>query len=269
MFTRRAIFPVCLISFASTSAVPTFAQYAQPGRPAGVDRPIATGGGQSLPPQAVMGYSGGSLLQASLPAATAAADNSGAGGAAPGGASGYSLYAVPEPTPKVLKKHDLVNIVVQETSTATHSGTTDVEKDANLDAKVDQFVKLNLASFSLHGTGQATNPVEAKISGVRGFKGDAAVNRSDTVTLRIEAEVLDVKPNGTLVLQARKHIKSDEEEQTFILTGTCRVQDVDATNSVLSTDLSDLMLQKQTKGVVRDNTSRGVIPRIFDFVNPF
>src|SRR5207302_4368426 len=116
---------------------------------------------------------------------------------------------------------------------------------------------------------QASNPVEVKTSAARDYKGDATVNRSDSVVLRIEAEVIDVKPNGTLVVQARKHIKSEDEEQTFVLTGTCRVQDVDAANSVLSTDLHDLDLQKITKGAVRETTHRGLIPRLLDFVNPF
>jgi flagellar L-ring protein precursor FlgH len=209
--------------------------------------------------QTLMQNNGGSLLQASMPQQPS--DN--------GKAPSFSLYAVPEPEPRVLKKHDLVNIIVREESTATATGTTDLKKSADFDAKVDQWVKLNLAALSLHGTGQAQNPVEIKTEGTRDFKGDASVDRSDSVTLRLEAEVIDVKPNGTLVIQARKHIKWDEEEQTAILTGVCRVQDVDITNSVLSTDLHDLDLQKITTGAVRDTTKRGWIPRLLDFINPF
>ena len=41
------------------------------------------------------------------------------------------------------------------------------------------------------------------------------------------------------------------------------------TNSVLSTDLHDLDLQKVTKGAVRDTTKRGILPRLLDFINPF
>ena len=123
---------------------------------------------------------------------------------------------MPVPQPKVLKKHDLVNIVVQEVSQYASTGTTDLKRNSDLDAKVDQFVSLNLKSLSLHGTGTPTNPVEVKMEGARDFKGDASVDRSDTFTLRLEAEVIDVKPNGTMVLQAKKHIKTDDEEQTFI-----------------------------------------------------
>ena len=207
----------------------------------------------------MMQSNGGSLLQASLPQQIETNDKTPA----------YSLIAVPEAQPKVLKKHDLVTIIVQEVSSYQSQGTTDLSKAADFDAKVDQWISLKLAAMSLHGTGQAQNPVEMKTEATRDFKGDASVDRSDAVTLRLEAEVIDVKPNGTLVIQAKKHIKQDEEDQQIILTGTCRVQDIDSSNSVLSTALHDLDLQKITKGAVKDTNTRGIIPRLLDFINPF
>ena len=207
--------------------------------------------------QMLMQGNGGSLLQASLPQQTEPLSAK---------TPGYSLYAVAEPEPKVLKKHDLVNIIVREESQSNSQGTTDLKRNADLDAKVDNWVSINVPDLSVHST---NNPVEIKMQGQRDFKGDATATRTDSVIARIEAEVIDVKPNGTLVLQARKHIKSEEEEQTLILTGTCRVQDVDASNSVLSTDLHDLDLQKITKGAVRDTTKRGLLGRLLDFINPF
>jgi flagellar L-ring protein precursor FlgH len=208
---------------------------------------------------ALMQNNSGSLLLASLPGRAAAGDKTPA----------YSLIAVSEPQPKVLKKHDLVTIIVQEASESESKGTSDLQKAADFDAKVDQWISLRLAALSVHGTGQATNPVETKLEATRDFSGTGDVDRTDTFTLRLEAEVIDVKPNGTMVLQAKKHIKTDEEDEQIILTGTCRVQDVDSSNSVLSTALHDLDLQKVTKGAVRDTTKRGIIPRLLDFINPF
>ena len=78
-----------------------------------------------------------------------------------------------------------------------------------------------------------------------------------------------MKPNGTLVLQARKQIKTDDEEQQFILTGTCRVEDVSADNTILSTQLFDLQLEKNHNGAVRDATKRGWFLKFLDALNPF
>src|SRR5205809_372618 len=77
--------------------------------------------------QLLMQSSGGSLLQASLPQQAEPLNSR---------TPAYSLYAVPEPEPKVLKKHDLLNIVVREESQSTSKGTTDLKKSADLDAKV-------------------------------------------------------------------------------------------------------------------------------------
>ena len=119
----------------------------------------------------------------------------------------YSLYAVPEAQPKVLRKHDLVNIMVQEVSQFQSSGTTDLKKSEDLDAKVDQWIKLKLATLSRAWNGTGAESGGNKARGHARFQGGCHVDRSDTVTTRLEAEVIDVKPNGTLVLQAKKHIK--------------------------------------------------------------
>src|SRR6202022_618043 len=78
-----------------------------------------------------------------------------------------------------------------------------------------------------------STPIEMKTSGQRDFKGTATVQRNDTFTGRITAEVVDVKPNGTLVLQATETIKTDQEEQRVTLIGTCRVEDITSDNGVL------------------------------------
>jgi flagellar L-ring protein precursor FlgH len=260
MGKRNVILAAAATAMAGLGAGAARAQSERTADPAsGAPRPPNT--------QMMMQSSGGSLLQASLPALSPM--TAGASGLSGSKVPAYSFYAVPQPEPRVMRKHDLVSIVVQESSTYTANGDADLEHSADFNAEVDQWVRLNLASLSLHGTAQANNPVQTKLQGQRDLKNTAQVDRSDTVTLRLEGEVIDVKPNGTLVVQARKHIKNDEEEQTITLTGTCRVQDVDASNSLLSTDLHDLDLQKVTKGAVRDNTKRGLLPRLLDFINPF
>jgi flagellar L-ring protein precursor FlgH len=215
-----------------------------------------------LTTQYLMQNNGGSLLQASQPAPTST------DAASTSKTPSYDFYAVSAPEPHVLKKHDLVNIVVNEQSSSQTTGTSDQERAVDFDAKVDAFVKFNLAKMSLYGI-QQTTPPEVQLNGSRDFKGQGEYDRTDTMTTRLEAEVLDVKPNGTLVIQARRHLKIDEEEISVTLTGICRVQDVDASNSVLSTDLHDLDLQKSTKGEVRDTNRRGLLHRLLDIVNPF
>jgi flagellar L-ring protein precursor FlgH len=211
---------------------------------------------------ALMPRTNGSLLRATLAA------QPDPGQAQLGGPNGVSYFAVPTPEPKVLRKHDLVTIIVREESEFKSEGTSDLKKQADLDAKIEQFIRLNLSNWAIENSIGGAAP-EIKMNGTRNFKGEATVDRTDSFTTRITAEIVDVKPNGTLVVQARTQIKTDEEEQLMILTGVCRADDVTADNTVLSTQLFDKNVSKQHKGAVRDTTKRGLIPKLLDALNPF
>jgi flagellar L-ring protein precursor FlgH len=179
-----------------------------------------------------------------------------------------SMFSVPEPEPKTIKKHDLVTVIIREESAVSSAGTSDLKRQSDVDASLDQMARLNLRNFALENAVGATGPA-IKAQASRNFKGEATVDRTDSVITRVTAEVVDVKPNGTLVLQARKKIKNDEEEQTLICAGICRVEDILPDNTVLSTQLFDLEFAKINKGQVTSTTKTGLVHKLLDFLNPF
>lgn len=207
----------------------------------------------------IMQQNGGSLLRASLVAAPDPAR---------AGLKNVSVFSVPEQEAKTVKKHDLITIIIREESEVSSQGTSDLKRQSDIDAKVDAFARINFGNWALQPA-IGSIPPEIKASGTRNFKGEATVDRTDSVVTRITGEVVDVKPNGTLVVQARKKIKTDEEEQVLLCSGICRVEDVTPDNTVLSTQLFDLEFSKMNKGQVRSTTKTGLIHKLLDFVNPF
>ena len=209
---------------------------------------------------ALLQRSGGSLIRATL---NGPADPSRAT------LAGISLMAVPEPVPKTLRKHDLVTIIIREESKFSSDGSIERTKEASLRAKIAKFPGLDINNLEITPDGIGPVPPEIDVSGSRRLNGDGKVERQDRFTGRITAEVIDVKPNGTLVLQARKRIKTDDEEQAFILTGICRVEDIAVDNTLLSSQIYDLELVKTHKGAVERASTRGVLPKLLDFINAF
>ena len=213
-------------------------------------------------PAALLRQNGNSLLKASLAAGPQAT-------AYQAQLKDVSYTAVPLPEPKVIKKHDLVTIIVREESQFSSEGNTEITREASIEAAIEEFVKLKLSNLELEGGGIGPTPPRVGMNGTREFTGEGTVDRADRLTARITAEVLDVKPNGTLVLQARKRIKTDEEEQVFTLSGTCRAEDITADNTILSTALHDQELTKTHKGAVRNATRRGWGGKLLDAISPF
>lgn len=181
-----------------------------------------------------------------------------------------SFYDVPEPKPKLLRKHDLVSIVINEATQVITNDVTDLSRDNNVDALLDSYVTLGSAGGGLSLIQHTpANPIQLQASSQRQFQGNGNIQRQDSYIGRITAEVVDVKPNGTLILQATEDIKTDEEEQKITLLGTCRVEDIVQGNTVQSNQLYNLSLNKQHKGAVKDTNTRGLVMRFLDWLKPF
>ena len=101
------------------------------------------------------------------------------------------------------------------------------------------------------------------------FKGDGTYTRNDRFTAKVTATVIDVKPNGTLVIEARRTITTNGETKTIVLSGSCRREDVTNANTVLSSQLANLTLIQNTEGDLKDNASKGWITRVLEAVFSF
>jgi flagellar L-ring protein precursor FlgH len=221
-------------------------------------KPIHNDGAQDA--AAAMRRHGSSLLRATLNSRTDRAQAR---------LADVSFHAVPEPIPRTLRKHDQVTIIVREESEFSSQGSAEVKKQADFEAALAEFIRLKIRNAEIEGGGIGPTPPSIKYNSRNNFKGEGSVDRSDSLTTRVQAEVIDVKPNGTLVLQARSRIKTDDEDRTFVLTGTCRVEDVSADNTILSTQLYDKNIENRNKGTVRNATRRGWLPNLLDAINPF
>lgn len=224
-------------------------------------QPAPPPGNSTAPPPTVgemMQQNGGSLLRATINTPTNPAQSQ---------VQDVSFFAVPAPEPRTLSKHDLVTIIVREISEQSSEGTADLKKNAEFEAALEEWIKFN--GWNLSGGGVSPPVPRIKMNSARRTKGDATVDREDSLIMRVTAEVLDVKPNGTLVLQARQHIQTDEEVQTLVLSGICRAEDVTPDNTILSSQIFDKKITKTHTGAVRDTTRRGWLMKLLDAFSPF
>ncbi len=164
--------------------------------------------------------------------------------------------------------HDLVTIIIRESKTAKTDSKLESKKDWKLDSSLDEWIRFSDA----HGLVPAEFPAGTPAVLFKynnDYQGDGKYNRKDELTTRVTARVIDVKPNGNLVLEATKQITMDDDGYTITLTGECRVDDVTADNTVLSTQVADPVIDVQHTGAVRDATRRGWIQRALDLIRLF
>jgi flagellar L-ring protein precursor FlgH len=184
-------------------------------------------------------------------------------------AGSYLAVAVPEP--REFKVHDLVTIIVRESSTATVEGELTTEKEVDYKGKAQAFINLTdlLTSLQIEPAPLKAGVPEVDVSFGKEFEGEGDFARKDEVVTRLTAQVVDVKPNGLLALEARTHIRNDDEQVTITVTGYCRAEDVSADNAVLSTQMFDLRVSTWHAGEVRDASKKGVVTKALDFLFNF
>jgi len=182
---------------------------------------------------------------------------------------GYSLTMVEAPEPRTFAVHDKVTIIISELSKQTATSKLDTKKDVKLKAGVKQLPSLSQLLELIAETDEGSPITGVDLSANPKFKGDGKYERSDRFTDRITATIIDVKPNGVLVLEAKRTIAKDDEVQSLVLAGECRREDVTDSNSVLSSQLADMTLIVRNEGEVKDAASKGLLTRVFESVFNF
>lgn len=149
---------------------------------------------------------------------------------------------------KAFRLHDVVSIVVTESLAASTDGAVKNSRASNASSGLTSLFGALKASNSLQ------NLVGATAASGLTAQGQSTTNSSLTTTFG--GEVVDVLPNGMLVVQATRQLTFSQQTQLIKLRGLVRPEDVSSQNQILSTAMTDLELEVTGKGIVNDSTYR-------------
>ena len=178
----------------------------------------------------------------------------------------YSWITIKPAPPKAYKVGDLVTIIVRERR--QFEADADLETKRQFDAKseLNAFLKPIEGGIGAAGFRRGKPNIDFKFDTKLKTEGDTA--REDSLTFRLSGKIIDVKPNGLLVIEAKARVQHDDEVSTITLTGMCRKEDVSADNTILSTQIADKDIVVANEGAIRAAARRGWITRLLDLLRP-
>jgi flagellar L-ring protein precursor FlgH len=179
--------------------------------------------------------------------------------------TGSFLYQEPIP-PKVLAKHDIVTVVVNVMSRMASEGEVDNRKETRLDAVLADWIGFDNGDLVPDPQRRGSPTIAGQWKSK--YRADAGVESRSSLTFTIAAEIADIRPNGNLVIEARRTIQNNAEVWEQCLRGVIRREDVTPDNKVLSEDIADLRIFKRESGQVRDGYRRGWLVRFFERWQP-
>jgi len=149
---------------------------------------------------------------------------------------------------RAMRPNDLISVVVSENLAATTTGKVNNSRASAANSGISGLIG------TLHAGNALQNLITQSSSNSLGAQGESDTNSSLTTTFG--GQVIDVLPNGMLVIEAARQVEFSQQTQTIILRGLVRPEDISQQNQVLSTAISSLELEVKGKGIVNDYTRR-------------
>jgi flagellar L-ring protein precursor FlgH len=145
---------------------------------------------------------------------------------------------------KARNVNDLIMIQVVESTTAAEDGAV----------KSQRTFSASSAITGLLGTPGPANSLQNIFApnSSRTLNGQAQTSSDSSLTTSLSGRVVEVLPNGFLVLEAVREVEMNNQHQTLIVRGVVRPGDVTSSNTVPSTAISNLQVELKGHGVISD-----------------
>lgn len=178
-----------------------------------------------------------------------------------------SLTAVPSPERQLIRVGDFVSVVVRHRLNYQSLGRNQQNSKWDVKSKLSAWFRISDGKWVQQDFEGGTPEVNFKNENK--LQNNANFDRRDAFETRVMAKIIDVKPNGNLVIMARQSVKIDSEDQFVELTGECNKSDIGPNKTITSDKIFDLNVRTNNDGEVRHGIKGGWLKTGWDRVKPF
>jgi flagellar L-ring protein precursor FlgH len=163
--------------------------------------------------------------------------------------------------------NDIVTIIISETAVGENKAATATSRDSSTSAAITSLLGLENSIIKANANMGGTIGLGGTSS--NSLKGSGDTSRNGTLTAIISARVIRVLDNGNLLIEGRRQITVNAEDQFIIITGIIRLQDITSDNTIQSQYVADARIIYTGDGVANDKMRPGWLTRVVDWVWPF
>jgi len=141
---------------------------------------------------------------------------------------------------------DMVTIQLVESTNSSQQGTVQTQRTLAASSNISAF-------FGVPGSRSAMQNIFSPNSS-QALNGKGQTTLQTTLSTTLAGNVVEVLPNGYMVIEASRDENVTDQRQTLVLRGIIRRDDISPANVVLSTAISQLEVSIKGKGVISDGT---------------
>jgi len=163
---------------------------------------------------------------------------------------------------------DILTVVIEIDEEAEIKNRTDRTRDASEGLSIPDFFGLpSLADDVLPGENTLSPAIDASSSS--SSSGDGNIKREDKVTLQVAATVLDLLPNGHMVIAGSQEVRVNHELRDLQVAGIIRPEDISRRNTITYEKIADARIVYGGRGVISDVQQPRYGQKLLDAVLPY
>lgn len=168
---------------------------------------------------------------------------------------------------KARRRGDIITIVISEVASASKDSKTGTSRDSTMGAGIPNMLGLEKLGILKNNFTDLADIIKANAN--TSFKGSGSTSRQENLNATITARVVDVQANGNLMIEGRRNVKVNEEDQIIVLEGIVRPRDILPDNTVNSIYVADARISYSGRGIISDQQSPGWFMIFFNKIWPF
>lgn len=166
-----------------------------------------------------------------------------------------------------LQKRDIITVLVDYRTQMTSEGDAQTRKTNLLTARLAEWIRFDGKSLKPAPMADGDPSISGTLNDQ--YRAQAEVELRDSLSFRIAAMIVDIQPNGNLVIEANWYVQSNDENWRISLTGIVRREAILPDRTVTSDAIHDLRIVKEELGQVRDGYARGWFRAWYEKFKPF
>ena len=147
---------------------------------------------------------------------------------------------------------DIVTVLVAERTNASDEADMKVKKESTLSVSEGTGILGFIRGLTLGSSNEA--------------KGNGSVERTHSASTTLACLVTEVLPNGNLVIEGTRDVRTSDEILQLMLVGVIRPQDVNSDNQIQSNLIANAEISVKGRGVISKTQKPGVISQILQTV---
>lgn len=170
---------------------------------------------------------------------------------------------------RAYRVNDIVTVIITESSSASEEANTTTGKKTSLQARVSALWNNNIAGKVFGKSEGSVDYPSMNVTSDMNFDGNGRTTRKGTFTAQVAAIVLEVLPNGNLVIEGKRTILVNQEKKNITVSGIIRPEDVAPDNTVRSTMIADAQITYNGDGPITAKAKQGFLFKFFDWIPIF